>query len=519
MRNWHTFYEVLKYPIAVLFVAITMIGLGNIFINPAFPVVYLVNNEYIQVFAELFIRFGQFVVQNFPVLVLIRLTTRKSGSATTIISAISGYIMFLVATLFFASPNLPTTAYSSILGLSYTSPTLVAFKNTVRYPLQTGMISAALMAFITLWSFNKSRRKSEFGVFSFISKETFCAIRTVFFGLLAGIGVAYVWTYLVAGIQAVIRFISVDTTNPVNLTLYGIFDRVLADLNLGTMIRQPFWYATNGGSWINSAGMSVTGDVSIWTEQLSANALTGMAGRFITPYYVMNIFAVPAMILSMYFLNTDRMERAKTRMFFILAGLVSIFTGTLLPLELLLLLLCPLLYLFHIGYTGILFGVFQALHVYLGYNSTEGLTSTAMPGTLMEMINYIRYPSLTNSIIIVVIVGVVSAVIYYFVTRLYFKTMSLDVLKTGKKDTMINELINAIGGLDNIKMIHSSIRALTISPFDVNKIDMMKLRKLGAYRLYETRAGLTICFGASATMINDEIRKRMNDSVREINIG
>ena len=68
------------------------------------------------------------------------------------------------------------------------------------------------------------------------------------------------------------------------------------------------------------------------------------------------------MIWAVYSLKTDLIDKRRTRLFFILATVVSLFSGTLLPLELVLFLLCPLLFLMHLVYTGVLFGVFQAMH-------------------------------------------------------------------------------------------------------------------------------------------------------------
>ena len=68
----------------------------------------------------------------------------------------------------------------------------------------------------------------------------------------------------------------------------------------------------------------------------------------------------------------------RIRLFFLLAILVSLVTGTLLPLELYLLILTPLLFVFHLVVTGALFGIFQSMSVTLGFSYT-GSTVTAMP--------------------------------------------------------------------------------------------------------------------------------------------
>lgn len=517
MRNWRSFYEILRFPLEILFIAAIMTGLGNMLTNPALGLSAYVTNEYVRAAAEVAITSGRFLIVCFPLLFMIRFVTRRSGSGTTIISALAGYAVFLAVTIFFTRGELPATAYSSILGISVTRSSIAGMNSAVHYPLQTGVIGAMITAGITNWAYVNSRRKNEYGLFSFISREASIALHMIVISALAGAAVSFVWPYLIAFVQRVIRFISVDTSNPVNLSLFGILNRLLGVMNLGTLIRTPFWYGNSGGSWVNMAGVSIAGDVNIWTAQLQANALVGMAGRFFTPYYVLNIFAVPGMIWAMYSLHTDAIERRRRRLFCIIATVVSMLCGTLLPLELMLVMLCPLLFAFHLGYTGLLYAVFQSMHVYLGYRSTDTSTITAIPGTLPEYFTYIQYPSLSRTLLYVAAAGLISMIVYFFVTRLYFRRLAIDLFDNGNRDHLVKGTIKALGGIENIKMTQSDISSLTVSVYDPNKADMDRLRRLGTFRIYESRAGYVICFGASSTMIRMGIMDAMHESIRSVN--
>ena len=518
MRNWRSLFEILKYPLEIIFAAVIMNGLGSLITNPVFGAAVIAENDYLTAAGEILTRAGQFLIVHFPFLVLIRLGARRGGSATTMISAFCGYICFLTATMLFAPASLPTSAFSSILGLSISKSQVSFVPAGTHYPLQTGLFGALVTALITLWSFNRSRRRNEYGFFSFISRETSVMIRTSFFCTLAGIATAFGWPYVIAGVQRVIHFISVDTTNPVNLALYGITERLLGDLNLGTLIRQPFWYGTQGGSWINVAGGSVAGDVSIWTAQLNANAVSGMTGRFFTPYYVLNIFAIPGLIWGMYSISSDKLERSRKRAICLIATVVSVCAGTLLPLELMLLLLSPLLLGIHLGLVGLLYALLQYFHVYLGYYSADALVMTAMPGTLPELLSYLRYPSLNRTVLIIAGVGAVFMILYFMLARLYFRYLAVDLLNTGEKDRQVQATLKAVGGVENIKMVQSSVFALTISVYDPTKLDFSILKKTGSYRIYETRAGYTICFGAASTMIRMGIQDAMRETIRAVNV-
>ncbi len=517
MHKWNSLYEILKYPMEVIFVAYLMLGICNLITNPVFGIVYLIDNNYVQAIAELTIRAAQFLIVNFPLLFLIRIAARKGGSATSITSAISGYVVYLCATMYFASTALPSTSYSSILGISISHSEIPQLASGTHYPLQTGVFGIAIISFIAVMSFNRSRNHSEYSAFSFVSKEAVCTIRTVFYSLLAGIAMAYLWPFAIYAVQKIVSFITVDTTNPVNLMLYGITDRLLSTFGLGTMIRQPFWFGNNGGSWINLAGASITGDVNVWTAQYASYAVKGMAGRFITPYYILNIFAIPGMVWGMFALSTDKNERRKLRLLCVIATLSSWLGGTLLPLELMLLFAAPLLLAFHLIYTGLLFAVLQSLHIYLGYRTTSTSLISALPGTLSELMSYVSHPDLMPTLMKIGIAGAISAVIYFAVTIFFFRHLGGDLFNTGENDRMVRGTIKAVGGVENIKQVQANISSLTISLYDPTMLNVNLIRKLGAFRVYETRNGFRICYGQSSTMIRLGIIKTVKESIRTVN--
>lgn len=516
MRNYRSLYEMLLFPISVLYFATFLLGLGNIITNETFSYIINIDNDFVELAADCMSRIGSFLIVQFPLIFLFRLSARKAGSATTMISALSGYVAYLVVTMYFGNPDLPASAYSSILGLSITTAGSATVRSGVHYPLQTGIVATAVVAIITLTSYNRSRTRSEYSFFSFISRDTWCVIRTVVLSSIAAVAVTMLWPYVVNAITKAIEYISGDTTNPMNLILYGVLERILNVLNLGTMIRQPFWYGANGGTWISMAGANIAGDVNIWTAQYEAASLSGMSGRFITPYYVINLFAVPGLLLAFQTLQTDRLERRRMRMFYIVVAIISIFSGSLLPLEIMLLLLCPLLYLFHILYMGLLFGVFHAMHIYLGYSYHGTSTLTAMPGTLLEYLSYFQNSAMRNTLLQIAVVGLISFVVYFLMTRFYFMNLALDLFHTGYKDEVIQGTINAIGGIENIKNIHSGTERLIISLYDADKLNVQKLRNLGAVRVMDTKAGYAIGYGSRSTMIRIGITNTLKQSVRSI---
>lgn len=515
MKDWRGIFEIVRFPIEVVFIGMLLLGIGNLLTNSVFGIVYLIENDIVKMIAEVLYKTGQFLIVNFPLLFLIRWVTRKNGSTITVISVIAGYITFLVTTMLFTRTDLSSTAFYSTFGISLSKSSVSSLTGT-RYPLQTGLLGSFAISFVTLLAYNQSRKRNEYGFFTFVSKESVCIIRTIFYSFLVGIVFSYVWPYLVLFTNQIISFISVDTTNPVNLSLYGILDRLYSTFNLGSLIRTPFWYNANGGSWIGLTGNVAQGDVNVWTAQVFSSSITGQAGRFITPYYILNIFAIPGMIWGMYSMQKNPFQKGRSRLVCIIATLISLVSGSLLPMELVLLFLSPVLYLLHLGCTGILYALLQILHIYLGYNNSDTLTVSALPGTLPEFIAYCTNPDLQMTIIYIATIGVVTAFLYFFMTRFYFKHMAVDIFRTGDLKRITEGTLKAFGGIENIKATSSDCFILYVTLYDATKLDTDRLKRLGASKVVETRMGYEIYYGGSSTMIQKQLEQTRRDSVREV---
>lgn len=511
-KRWRAFYEILKFPISVLFFAWLLLGIGNLIGNPVYGIASYFDYDVLNVAGEILQRTGSFLVVNFPLLFLIRLVSGRNGSSITTMAAFAGFAAFNVVTMLVARSDLSSTAYSSVLGLSITRSSVSKLTSGTHYPLQTGLVGVWVIAWITRFAFSRMKKKSETGV---ISRETGLVLLTVFLSIIAGLVFSFIWPYFVLLVNKGISYIASDITSPVYIGIYGIVDRLFSALNLGTLIRQPFWYTVAGGTWTSVAGASVNGDVNIWTAQVQANAVSGMSGRFITPYYVLNLFAIPGMAVAMYSLTTGRHEKRRMRRLCVLVILVSVFSGCLLPVELFLLFLCPVLFLIHIGLTGCLFAGLESLQIYLGYRSAESSAITALPGTLPEFLSYLNTPGLRKTLLYIVIVGVVMFFVYYLVTRFYFRQMAVGLFDVGKKKSLVDETLKALGGEENIRYTDCSVAQLTVSLYDPQLIDVETLMKLGSYRVYEFNGGYNLCFGNASVMIRNGIRNALRETIRD----
>ncbi len=515
MRRWHSFLEVLQQPLKMLFIAVLFLGIGNLLTNPVFNPYWVVSNEYLILLAEGLAKLGSFLIIYFPFFFFLRLVSRRNNGIVTVLIGVFGYFTFLVFTIFFADASLPQSATAPLFGLSVTSSQLSLFSG-IRYPIQTGMIGVILITVSTRLAYAQSRKKGIYGILSFVDRDTWAMILNFIYAILIAFIVSFGWTGFIRSIESLVSFIATDISNPINIFVYGVTERALSVMNLGNLIRIPFWYGNSGGTWMNIVGNSIAGDVNVWTAMISQGLVPIGSGRFITPYYVLNLFAVPGMLWGVYSIYSDRLERRRIRLFFILATGVSLFMGTLLPLEIMLVFLCPLLFVFHILFTGTLFGVFQAMGVSLGF-SYSGNPTIAMPGTLLEYLNYARNSKYQEAVLVIFAVGIASAIIYFFVTRIYFKYLSIDLFKGGAMKEYVDGTVEAMGGIENIKGIHSSLNRITIQVFDGHHLNLFKARELGASRIVETKAGFSLDYGPGSGMIKRGIEKQLRSTRREDN--
>ena len=282
------------------------------------------------------------------------------------------------------------------------------------------------------------------------------------------------------------------------MILYGITDRFLQLFHLNALIRQPLWYSSSGGVWTNIAGATVVGDANVWTAQLGAGTLISGAGRLFAPYYVMNIFAIPAMIWGMYSIGTSKAQRAKVQKLCIVGTLISMISGTTIPLQIMMFMVSPLLFFFHLGYNGFLYGLFSTLHVNLGYFTIDTNTVTAIPGTLPELLSYLKYTSLYRNLIIVVIVGVISAIVYFLATRLYFRHLSTGLIIRDEGEKMVKQIIKHIGGQENIKHVDANATSLVITVYDKEIVHEKELMNLGSITITREENVYTLLYGAKS---------------------
>ncbi|MBS6374259.1 MAG: hypothetical protein KH431_06620 [Erysipelotrichaceae bacterium] len=503
MERWHGLLEYVQFPLKILFFGVVLLGLGSSVLNPNLNYIWQVDNEYIIRICEMLKYIGGFMIQIFPLIVFIKVLSKRFEDSVPVLIGFFGLIILYIGILFFMKTDLPTYFYNDVLGIEINFTKSKIFAEGYLVPYNMGIIPIVATYFITKFAYLRSRHHSMHGVLSFIDHDAWAMLSVFVCCLITGILFAFIWPLIVQGIEFIHNFIADDITSPINLFYYGLIDRISEILHMSDITHSAFWMGEAGGSLIDASGIKHVGDVAIWTYQ-ATNSLDLTAGRFITPYYIMNIFMIPGFLLGYYSLVKSKRDRSRYLMFFILAVVLSILCGNTFPFEIFMLVMAPLLYVTYLIISAMLFAVFQILNVHIGYN-LSGTLMTANPGSLLDLIPYFRNPDMVRSIITVLVVGIICFLLFFMLTRIYFKKFALGLLQLGNRSEVAEKVVNALGGIDNILAIESSPDKLTASLINRDLVDFEALKENGAYLILQAKEGYLIRLGNISTIVGADI--------------
>lgn len=225
-------------------------------------------------------------------------------------------------------------------------------------------------------------------------------------------------------------------------------------------------------------------------------------------YFPVFMFALPAACLAMYHAAPKDKRPAVAGLFLSLA-LTTFLTGITEPVEYTFLFLSPLLYGIHAVLTGLSMAVCQILGIKLGFTFSAGL------------IDYVLSFGLASHPLLMLPVGIVWALLYYFLFRLFISRFNLatpgreenesPMPTTGEKHQLASAYLGVLGGKENLLNIDACITRLRLEIADMSIINESELKKLGAMGVVKhSDNGLQVIVGTQAEIIAGEIRELVN---------
>ncbi|WP_151737809.1 glucose-specific PTS transporter subunit IIBC [Paenibacillus tengchongensis] len=495
--------KALMLPVAILPAAGLLLGIGNMLVNPDFlQYVPALENDTIQAVANVLMNSGQIVFDNLSLLFAVGVAIGLAGGEG--VAGLAAIIGFLVMNVTMGTVlgindyvlSKQDFAYASVLGI----PTL-----------QTGVFGGILVGILAASMYNRFFRIELPSYLGFFAGKRFVPIMTAVTSLLLGLLLCLIWPPIQHGLNYVSQSM-INTNLTLSAFIFGVIERSLIPFGLHHIFYSPFWYEF--GSYINHAGELIRGDQRIFMSQLR-DGVEFTAGTFTTGKYPFMMFGLPAAALAIY--HESKPENRKVvGSLMVSAALTSFLTGITEPLEFSFLFVAPLLFAVHALFAGLSFMTMHLLDVKIGMTFSGGF------------IDYVLFGIIPNRTAwwLVIPVGLVIAVIYYFGFRFVIRkfnlktpgreepeddavqTDSASVSKSG--DDLPRNILSALGGSPNIVHLDACITRLRVEVKDKAGVDKDRLKKLGASGVLEVGNNVQAIFGTRSDTIKSQIQDVMS---------
>ncbi|MCF2625034.1 PTS transporter subunit EIIC [Fusobacterium perfoetens] len=380
--------------------------------------------------------------------------------------------------------------------------------------LQTGVFGGLIAGIIAAVCYKKFYKTELPAFLGFFAGKRLVPIMTALLAFLVGLAMPVIWVPFQVGL-AKLSYLANETNTNISTFIFGVIERSLIPFGLHHIFYAPFWYQF--GEYTNAAGQVVSGDQAIWFAMLRdgvtnfTSVTYSGAGKFLTGKYPFMMFGLPAAALAMYHEAKTENKKMVGGILFS-AALTSFLTGITEPLEFSFLFVAPVLYGIHCIFAGLSFMLMNMFAVRIGMTFSGGLIDYIVFGVLPGTSGF------ENHWYMVIIVGLIFSVIYYFGFRFAIRKFNLmtpgrEEAKKEQTDVKVdgNELavlvLNALGGKENLVSLDACITRLRVEVKDTGKVDDKELKKLGASGVLKVGAnGVQAIFGSKAQFICNDLK-------------
>ncbi|EGQ4425762.1 PTS glucose transporter subunit IICBA [Staphylococcus pseudintermedius] len=504
--------KALMLPVAILPAAGILLALGNAMHNEQLvSLAPWLKHEVFVILSTIMESAGQVVFDNLPLLFAVGTALGLAGGdGVAALAALVGYLI-MNATI----GKVMHISIDQIFSFADGAKTLSQANKLPQHALilgiptlQTGVFGGIIMGALAAWCYNKFYNITLPQFLGFFAGKRFVPIVTSLVAIVTGVVLAFVWPPIQEGLNDLSNFL-LNKNLVLTTFIFGIIERSLVPFGLHHIFYAPFWFEF--GSYVNQAGEVVRGDQRIWMAQMK-DGVEFTAGAFTTGKYPFMMFGLPAAAYAIY--RQARPERKKIVGGLMLsAALTSFLTGITEPLEFSFLFVAPILYVLHVLLAGTSFLVMHLLDVKIGMTFSGGFIDYILYGLL----NWDRTHALY-----VIPVGIVYAIIYYFLFTFVIKHMNLktpgredEVAET--RDTSVERLpfdvLDAMGGKDNVKHLDACITRLRVEVLDKAKVDVNALKELGAAGVLEVGNNMQAIFGPKSDQIKHDMALIMKGEI------
>jgi glucose PTS system EIICBA or EIICB component len=486
--------QALMLPVALLPAAGLLLGIGNAAQQETMlNFMPFLSADWIQLTASVMEDAGGIIFGNLPLIFAVGVAIGLAKDGAAALAALVGYLVLnqVMSSWLGITPDMLTDdpSFALVFGI----PTL-----------QTGVFGGIIVGLIAAFSYKKFHDIEMPSFLGFFAGKRFVPIATAAIAFVAGLALLVIWPPVQAGMNNASLWLLEEGTY-IAVFFFGFIKRLLIPFGLHHIFHAPFWYEF--GTYTTTAGAVVRGDMTIFFAQLK-DGVELTAGNFMGGEFPIMMFGLPAAALAMY--HAARPERKKLVAGLLGSGaLTSFLTGITEPLEFSFLFLSPILFLIHAVLDGLSFVLMTFFHVNVGYTFSGGAIDFFLFGILPGR----------ESWWIVILLGLVFAVIYYFLFRFMISKFNLmtpgrekddedgeEGGKAGSTSDLPYDILAAMGGQENITTLDACITRLRVSVKDVKNVDKKELQKLGAAGVLEVGNNIQAIFGPRSEIIKGQIQ-------------
>jgi len=332
----------LMLPVAVLPAAALLVRIGNTDMlgRPSFP-------DFLTRIASFMTAGGNAILDNMPLLfaVGIAIGFAKKSDGSTALAAVVGYLVFKSVLGTFTDDNLPKVA------------TVVDDKIVYQAaPADAKVLGGVVMGIAVALLYQRFHRTKLPDWAGFFGGRRLVPILSALAGLIIGIVFGYIWPVLGTGLHRFSEWLV--GSGAVGAGIFGVANRALIPIGMHHLL--------NSFPWLQAGDYhGKSGDI--------ARFLAGdpTAGQFMTGFFPVMMFGLPAACLAMAHCARPERRKAVSGMMLSLA-LTSFVTGVTEPIEFTFMFIAPVLYGIHAVLTGVSMALTWALGMKDGFGFSAG---------------------------------------------------------------------------------------------------------------------------------------------------
>lgn len=395
--------------------------------------------------------------------------------------------------------------------------------------INMGVLSGIIVGLVAAWLYRRYHDIRLPDYLAFFGGRRFVPIITALVTLILGAIFGFIWPYIQTGINAF--GVGIVALGPLGTGIYGFLNRLLIPIGLHHVLNTYVWFQL--GTYKGAHGV-VHGDLSRYF------AGDPTAGNFMAGFFPVMMFGLPAACLAM--IRHARFPKVAAGIL-LSAAFASFLTGVTEPVEFAFIFVAPLLFLVHAVLTGTALAVCTILNIKIGFGFSAGLID--------YVLNFSK--SNTTNALLLLLVGVIYGVIYYFVfsffiTRFDLATPGRGEASTGlsadwilpesqrgpkpgtavkekagtettsaadRDDVLAEQVLAALGGKANVQSVEGCITRLRLFVNDSDQIDDTRLKSLGASGVIKRGKIAQVVLGTQSDRIAARINRLLKASTAQ----